>query len=88
MGHKVCVNDQVIDSDFDNQSHTSLLEFFEHHNIDAHYHCRDGFCGACRVDLHQGTIEYTNGEPLAFIRDGEILLCCSIPTSDIKLSCD
>nr|WP_211245000.1 class I ribonucleotide reductase maintenance protein YfaE [Thalassotalea mangrovi] len=78
----------MIDCEFDLQAHKNLLEFFEQQNIEAHYHCRDGFCGACRVELLQGSVAYTNGEPLAFIREGEILLCCSVPTSDIKLSCD
>ena len=26
--------------------HKSLLECLEAENIDVHYHCRDGFCGA------------------------------------------
>ncbi|WP_313904123.1 class I ribonucleotide reductase maintenance protein YfaE [Thalassotalea sp. PS06] len=82
------MNEKVVESEFDHHTHKNLLEFFEQHNIEAHYHCRDGFCGACRVDLLEGSTEYTNGEPLAFIRDGEILLCCSVPTSDIKISCD
>ena len=69
---------------FENNEQT-LLECLESANIEVHYHCRDGFCGACRVTLVEGEIYYPNGEPLAFIGDGEILTCCSIPKSDIKL---
>jgi ferredoxin len=63
----------------------TLLDCLENSGIEVHYHCRDGFCGACRVTLVEGEIYYPNGEPLAFIGQGEILPCCCIPTSDIKL---
>ncbi len=63
----------------------TLLNRLEKNNIDVHYHCRDGFCGACRVTLAKGTISYPNGEPLAFVGENEILPCCCIPTSNITL---
>ncbi len=63
----------------------TLLNSLEKNNVDVHYHCRDGFCGACRVTLTCGQVEYPNGEPLAFVGDNEILTCCSIPVSDISL---
>lgn len=62
----------------------SLLIAMEHHNIDVHYHCREGFCGACRTKLVSGTVEY-KVEPLACIEDDEILACCCIPVSDIEI---
>ncbi|MBA6234098.1 MULTISPECIES: class I ribonucleotide reductase maintenance protein YfaE [unclassified Colwellia] len=63
----------------------SLLECLENANVEVHYHCRDGFCGACRVTLVEGDISYPQGEPLAFIGEGEVLSCCCVPKSDIKL---
>jgi len=63
----------------------TLLNSLEKNNVDMHYHCRDGFCGACRVTLTSGQVEYPNGEPLAFVGDNEILTCCCIPVSDISL---
>ena len=63
----------------------TLLNCLEKSDVEVHYHCRDGFCGACRVTLIEGEIFYPNGEPLAFVGQGEILSCCCIPTSDIKL---
>jgi ferredoxin len=63
----------------------TLLNCLETSGVEVHYHCRDGFCGACRVTLVEGEIFYPNGEPLAFVGQGEILPCCCIPTSDIKL---
>ncbi len=66
-------------------SHHNLLECLESSNVEVHYHCRDGYCGACRVTLKSGEINYPQGEPLAFIGDGEILPCCCIPNSDITI---
>ena len=66
----------------------TLLECLEKAEVEVHYHCRDGFCGACRVTLLEGEISYPNGEPLAYIGDGEILPCCCIPITDISLEID
>ncbi|CAM3506715.1 MULTISPECIES: class I ribonucleotide reductase maintenance protein YfaE [Pseudoalteromonas] len=65
-------------------SSSSILETLEAANIEVPYQCREGFCGACRAKLIEGQTQYAN-EPLAFVRDGEILLCCSRPTSHIKI---
>jgi ferredoxin len=70
------------------ESDKNLLVCLENADVEVHYHCRDGFCGACRVTLVEGEIYYPNGEPLAFIGNGEILTCCCIPKSDIKLLID
>jgi len=71
-----------------NNSEQTLLESLESANIEVHYHCRDGFCGACRVTLVEGEVNYPLGEPLAFVREGEILACCCIPVTDITLIID
>jgi ferredoxin len=81
----------VIKISVDNQeiiyldSHRNLLECLESADIEVHYHCRDGYCGACRVALKSGEINYPQGEPLAFVGDGEILPCCCIPTNNISI---
>lgn len=62
----------------------SLLDALQANGVEILYHCREGFCGACRCKLKEGSVEYSN-EPLAFVRRGEILTCCSKPTSDIKI---
>nr|WP_233267477.1 class I ribonucleotide reductase maintenance protein YfaE [Paraglaciecola sp. L3A3] len=62
----------------------SLLESIEANQIEVHFHCREGYCGACRTKLLQGEVEYKT-DPLAFIDDDEILPCCCYPTSDIKI---
>lgn len=82
---KISVNNTIVD--FTDPKQT-LLECLESADIEVHYHCRDGFCGACRVSLIEGEISYPNGEPLAYIGDGEILPCCCIPITDITLEID
>lgn len=66
---------------------TTILESLEKNGIHPHYHCREGFCGACRTKLIEGSVEYTT-DPLAFIDDDEILPCCCIPKSDIHIQID
>tara|TARA_R110002126_G_scaffold160458_13_gene308139 strand:+ start:2894 stop:3145 length:252 start_codon:yes stop_codon:yes gene_type:complete len=51
---------------------------------DISYQCREGYCGACRCKLISGKVQYLH-EPLAFVRSGEFLPCCSIPLTDIKI---
>jgi ferredoxin len=69
-------------------SEQTLLECLESADVEVHYHCRDGFCGACRVTLVEGEINYPLGEPLAFVGEGDILTCCCIPVTDITLAID
>ncbi len=82
---KITIDNIVVD--FFNPKQT-LLECLETAGVEVHYHCRDGFCGACRVTLLDGEISYPNGEPLAYIGEGEILPCCCIPITDISLAID
>jgi ferredoxin len=80
---KITLNDSVIlykDSD------KTLLECLEEEKYEIHYHCRDGYCGACRITLNNGEIDYFNGEPLAYVGKGEILPCCCKPKGDIDIT--
>ncbi len=65
----------------------NILNTLERENIESHFHCRDGFCGACRCTLKKGTVKYQQ-YPLAYIDDNEILTCCSYPTSNIEIKID
>jgi len=69
--------------EFEN-SERSLLDSLQHNGVDMLYHCREGFCGACRCKIKSGSVTYLN-EPLAFVRKGEILTCCSKPAGDIEI---
>lgn len=64
----------------------TLLECLEQENYEIHYHCRDGYCGACRITLNSGQVDYFNGEPLAYVSEGEILPCCCKPKGDIEIT--
>ncbi len=66
------------------QSDNNLLNALQNNSVEMLYHCREGFCGACRCKLKSGSINYNN-EPLAFVRKGEILTCCSTPVGDIEI---
>lgn len=64
----------------------TLLEFLEGEHYEIHYHCRDGYCGACRITLNSGEINYFKGEPLAYVGKNEILPCCCKPKGDIDIT--
>lgn len=62
----------------------SLLEALEYHGIAVEYQCRSGYCGSCRCRMTRGKVTY-HQSPLALVNEGEILLCCCKPESDIEL---
>jgi len=62
----------------------NLLESLEAQDVQVHYECRDGYCGACRTDLIEGEVAYLQ-EPMAWINTGEILPCCCVPKAPLKL---
>lgn len=61
-----------------------LLDFLEKNNVPVQFNCREGFCGACRCKLVSGSVSYLY-EPLAFVRNGEVLTCCSVALTDLEL---
>ena len=83
MSAKITVDNKEI---IYQEQHKTLLNCLESQDVEVHYHCRDGFCGACRIKLNKGEICYPQGEPLAFVGEGEILACCCYPTSDIDIT--
>jgi len=66
------------------QNAHTLLESLEAQNIDVHYQCREGYCGSCRAQLLEGQVHY-HEEPMAYLDDDEILPCCCIPKTDLKI---
>ena len=68
---------------FDGRART-LLDALELQNLTVNFQCREGYCGACRCKLLSGAVSYIN-EPLAFVRNGEFLPCCSTPDTDIEI---
>lgn len=66
------------------QTDKTILESLEAAGQEVHFHCREGFCGACRTKLTSGSVKYLT-DPLAFIDDDEILPCCCVAEQDIKI---
>ncbi len=62
----------------------SVLETLERHGHHVEFHCRSGYCGACRTPLLAGKVHYA-AVPLAFVSQGECLPCCCQPVGAIKL---
>lgn len=61
---------------------STMLESLEAAGVEVHFHCREGFCGACRTKLLSGSVAYLT-DPLAFIDDDEILPCCCKAERDV-----
>lgn len=62
----------------------NLLESLEAQDVQVPYQCREGYCGGCRTDLVEGEVAYLQ-EPMAWINEGEILPCCCVPKTPLKL---
>lgn len=62
----------------------NLLESLEAQGVDIHFQCREGYCGSCRVRLLQGKVHYLF-EPMAWLNEGEVLTCCTVPKTDITI---
>jgi len=63
----------------------TLLENLESQAVSVEFHCRDGHCGACRSFLISGQVNYNNF-PMAYLKNDEILLCCSKSKKDIVIA--
>lgn len=68
---------QIITEDliFKLEDSETLLDGLERTGHQVEYQCRSGYCGACRLILRSGSVEYEK-PPLAFVRQDEILPCC------------
>ena len=60
---------QVITEDliFQLEKSETLLEGLERTGHQVEYQCRSGYCGACRVTLKTGSVNYST-TPLAYLR--------------------
>ena len=62
----------------------SLLEFAEACDVPVRWSCRTGVCHMCESGLIDGKIGYAP-EPLDRPAEGNILICCSTPLTEIEL---
>jgi ferredoxin len=62
----------------------SLLDTVEGVGIPWASGCRTGACGTCVRVLRFGSVEYLT-DPVSPPKVGNVLVCCSVPTSDVEL---
>jgi ferredoxin-NADP reductase/MOSC domain-containing protein YiiM/ferredoxin len=67
-----------------NENFPSLLEFAEACDVPVKWACRAGVCHTCETGLIGGTLRYAP-EPLDQPINGNVLICCSTPVSNIEL---
>jgi ferredoxin-NADP reductase len=62
----------------------SLLDLADACDVPARWSCRSGVCHTCVTPLLSGDVAYSP-DPLEPPSDGQVLICCSQPRSDIVL---
>jgi ferredoxin-NADP reductase/MOSC domain-containing protein YiiM len=62
----------------------SLLELAEACDVPVRWSCRTGVCHTCMTGLISGSVKY-QPEPLERPATGNVLVCCSQPSSDVIL---
>ena len=65
-------------------TYASLLELADACDVSTRWSCRAGVCHTCVTHLVSGTITYQPA-PLEPPLDGEVLICCARPNTDIVL---
>jgi MOSC domain-containing protein YiiM/ferredoxin-NADP reductase len=63
-------------------AYQSILELAESCDVPVRWSCRSGVCHSCESGLVSGSVRY-DPDPLDRPADGNILICCSQPTTDI-----
>ena len=83
--HRVSIHNSASEPQIVSFQHAqTLLESLESQDIPVHFQCREGYCGSCRTQLLEGEVHYTE-EPMAWVNDDEILPCCCIPKTAIRI---
>ena len=67
-----------------NARFNNLLEFAEACSVPVRWSCRTGVCHTCECGLINGQLRYSP-EPLDAPAEGNALICCSAPVSDVEL---
>ena len=62
----------------------SILELAEACDVPVRWSCRTGVCHTCETGLLDGTVDYSP-EPLEAPADGNLLVCCSRPDTDLAI---
>ena len=62
----------------------SLLDLADACDVPSRWSCRSGVCHTCVTPLLSGAVTYSP-DPLEPPSDGEVLICCSRPRSEVVL---
>ena len=73
-----------ISAHWDASRYASILEMAEACDVPVRWACRTGVCHNCESGLVSGTVVY-EPEPLDKPANGNLLVCCSQPTSDLVI---
>jgi len=73
-----------ISAHWDAPRYGSILEMAEACDVPVRWACRTGVCHNCESGLLSGTVDY-EPQPLDKPADGNLLVCCSQPTSDVVI---
>ena len=65
-------------------AYQSILELAEACDVPVRWSCRTGVCHTCESGLVSGAVAY-GPEPLDKAADGNVLVCCSQPISDVAV---
>jgi ferredoxin-NADP reductase/MOSC domain-containing protein YiiM/ferredoxin len=66
------------------EGRASILELAEACDVPVRWACRTGVCHTCETGLLDGTVDYSP-EPLEAPADGNLLVCCSRPETDLSI---
>lgn len=80
---KISLTQTDIELVWDNTKGT-ILELCESSGLSPLFGCRMGTCGTCETKLINGTFTY-DPEPFMEAEEHSVLICCAIPTSDMKI---
>ena len=73
-----------ISAHWDASRYGSILEMAEACDVPVRWACRTGVCHSCESGLVSGAVVY-GPEPLEKPADGDLLVCCSQPASDVVI---
>ena len=73
-----------VSAHWDASRYASILEMAEACDVPVRWACRTGVCHNCESGLVSGAVVYET-QPLDKPADGNLLVCCSQPTSDVVI---
>jgi ferredoxin-NADP reductase/MOSC domain-containing protein YiiM/ferredoxin len=83
-GLRISFARSAISAHWDASRYQSILEMAEACDVPVRWACRTGVCHNCESGLVSGAVVY-DPEPLDKPADGNLLVCCSQPTSDVVI---